>query len=281
MRCDEVRPSLVEYLYGDADGADSLAVREHLEICSACRHHAARLDAARRVLDRLPAPEPAGLQAAELAARLRGRVRPASGPSPALGTVPRLLPALAFGAAAAAISLLVTLGVVGGHEVPHLVIGLIGALWTAFYAAAFAAASDPENSFSPSARGGLVAAGVGVLIGALLPIPAVVEACAGLFAGAKGSLVLNLVFFIAGGIYTAVPIIASSLLMARRGVSSHREALQTSMSYLLLMVPAIYLQCASLALSIVAVWTGGAVTGALAGVPAGLWVATTRVAGRG
>ena len=122
------------------------------------------------------------------------------------------------------------------------------------------------------ARVVLLAGGLAILLTPVLSIPEVVEACTAWAGVAKGSLALNVLLFIVGGLYSAVPLLIGHLVTGRAPASRRNHGLASGLLYLALVAPAFYLQCAALVMGTRTTWLAGAIVGVLAGGPAGLWL---------
>ena len=114
----------------------------------------------------------------------------------------------------------------------------------------------------------------------VLSIPEVVEACSAWAGVAKGSLALNVLLFIVGGLYSAVPLLIGHLVTGRAPGSRRSQGLASGLLYLVLVSPVFYLQCAALVMGTGTTWMAGAIVGVLAGGPAGIWLAGQRMAAR-
>lgn len=170
----------------------------------------------------------------------------------------------------------------GGPAAEHgittpLAFGLLGALWAVLFGGSFLVALEATSRMKLLARTALLAAGLALLVTPVLSIPMVVEACRSWLGGAKGSLPTNLLLFFVGGLYTAVPVSVAGAILGK-GVegSPTMPGFGGGLLYLLLIAPAIHLQCAALALGVTATWIAGALLGALTEAPVGLWIGWRR-----
>lgn len=114
----------------------------------------------------------------------------------------------------------------------------------------------------------------------VLSIPDVVEACSAWAGMAKGSLALNVLLFLVGGLYSAMPLLIGHLVTGRAPGSRRSQGLISGLLYLALIAPAFYLQCAALVMGTGTTWLAGAIVGVLAAGPAGLWLVGQRLAAR-
>jgi len=278
MECDTVYERLVERRYGDLSARARDELASHLEGCEACRHDAASLDELVSTLDRWRVPDPPPRLASLAVERSVNQPRH---PSVAEARPGRVVFPIGLGLAAAAFSMILVVGSLPRLSIPALSLGVIGAVWAATYGAAFAQALHREPGMRTIARTALLGAGLAVLAAPVLSIPSVVEACRQLFAGARGSVGLNLLLFVAGGLYTGIPIFVSAAACGwpREGTSVARGSGQAGLLFAILIAPAVYIQCAALALGLVATWMAGSLLAAVAGPTAGVWVAT-RIAAR-
>ena len=273
MECDKVYELLVERRYGHLQGRVQDALASHLERCEACRIEAASLDELASTLDRWRVPDPPPRLAALAVERSFSLPRH---PSVAETRPARVFAHLGLGLVAAALSMILVAGSVPRLSIPALSLGLIGAVWAAIYGAAFAQALHRELPMRVLTRTALLGAGLVVLAAPVLSIPSVVDACRQLFAGARGSFGLNLLLFVAGGLYTGIPIFISAAVCGRalETTSAIRGGGHAGVLFAILIAPAVYIQCAALALGLVATWMAGSVLAAVAGPTAGIWVAT-------
>lgn len=274
MDCRAVQERLIDERYRELAPGETAEVRGHLEQCEACRKEASLLHALSLALDRWEAPAPPPRLAEQVIARLAQEAEATVGRPLAIRA---FLPFL-LGAGASALALLLVSGPAAEHGITTpLAFGLLGALWAVLFGGSFLVAFEATSRIKLLARIALLASGFSLLATPVLSIPMVVEACRGWFEGAKGSLPLNLVLFFAGSLYTAVPVsLASAILGKEVEGSPTMSGVGSGLLYLLLIAPAIYLQCASLTLGIMATWTAGAIPGALAGGPTGLWLTRER-----
>lgn len=274
MDCRTVQERLIDERYGELALEEVMEVRHHLEQCATCRHEASLFYAFSRALDRWEAPLPPPRLAEQVIARLAPEAEVADGRPLLIRTFLSVF----LGAGAATLALVLVAGPATEHGITTpLAFGLLGALWAALFGGSFLAAFEAPSPMKHLARAALLAAGLALLIPPVLSIPMVVEACRSWLGGAKGSLLLNLVLFFAGSVYTAGPLFLASLAFGRGSEGQvPKTGLRSGLLYLLLIAPAIALQCASLTLGIMATWLAGAIAGALAGGPAGLWLGRQR-----
>lgn len=278
MECDKVYELLVERRYGHLQGRVQDALASHLERCEACRIEAASLDELASTLDRWQVPDPPPGLAALAVERSFNVPRH---PSAAEARPARVFVPLGLGLAAAALSMILVVGSVSRLSIPALSLGLIGAVWAAMYGAAFAQALHRDLRMRTIARTALLGSGLVVLAAPVLSIPSVVDTCHHFFAEARGSFGLNLLLFITGGLYTGIPIFVSAAVCGRalETTSVIRGDGHAGVLFAILIAPAVYIQCAALALGLVATWMAGSLVAAVAGPTAGIWVAT-RLAAR-
>ncbi len=279
MDCREVQNRLIDDWCGELADNEVTQVRGHLEECEACRKDASLLHVLSSALDRWETPATPPRLAEQVIARL-GQEAEAAAERP-LATKALLF--LLLGAGAAALALLPVAGPAAEHGITTpLAFGLLGALWTPLFGGSFLVAFEATSRVKLLARMALLAAALTLLITPVLSIHTVVEACRSWLGGAKGSIPLNLLLFLAGSLYTAVPVFLASFALSQDGEGPHAQTgLGSGLLYLLLIAPAIALQCASLTLGILATWLAGALAGAAAGGPAGLWLVRQRTLAAG
>jgi hypothetical protein len=279
MGCQAIREHLIDYVYSELAPEDWIRVEQHLLACGECREEVAALRRVTATLDQWQAPEPP----ADLVDRTMARIRAAAAEAPTVvgrdGLPPSTaLLALALGGLAAAASLKLT-----AHLSPHqgspLMLAGLGIVWAVLYGGMFLVALGSGVRLQHLARVALLAGGLAILFTPVLSIPEVVEACSSWLEGAKGSIVLNALLFVVGGLYTAAPLLVAHVVTGHqpRHVPSS-QGLTSGLLYLMLIAPAFYLQCAALAMGVGATWMAGAIVGVLAGGPAGMWLAWHRPA---
>ncbi|MBI4381825.1 MAG: hypothetical protein HY574_11635 [candidate division NC10 bacterium] len=278
MECDKAYDLLIEREYGHLQESVQDELSSHVERCEPCRIEAASLDELASTLDRWRVPNPPPMLAALAVERSLNLPRHASA---AEARAARVFAHLGLGLVAAALSMILVAGSVPRLSIPALSLGLIGAVWAAMYGAAFAQALHRVLRMRTIARTALLGAGLVVLAAPVLSIPSVVDACRQLFAGARGSFGLNMLLFVAGGLYTGIPIFVSAAVCGRalETTSVNRGGGHAGVLFAILIAPAVYIQCAALALGLVATWMAGSLLAAVAGPTAGIWVAT-RIAAR-
>jgi len=276
VSCQEVQALLIDDLYGELPPEVSLRIQTHLTGCEACRRTRSAFQALSSALDRWETPAvPSGLGERTIARLVQGaEVAPQRGLLSAARDP--FLPLL-FGSAAAVVALLLTAGEMPKAIGTPLSFGFLGALWSALFGAAFLFVLSGKGRTRSPAGVALLAAGFTLLFTPLLSIPEIVEFCQAWAQGTHGSLPFDLLLFAAGMLYTAFPVFLAGLLLGRQvDGQPFTTGLRGSLLYLLLFAPAVYLQCASLSLGIMATWIGGALSGALTGAPAGLWIRRQR-----
>lgn len=273
MRCQEIQALLIDHLYRELPEEIGFQVQAHLEVCEACQRELSALQALFSALDRWEASTaPWGLADRTMARLAQEGVMA----SRILAFLQTVLPFL-FGAIAVVIAFfLATLGKPQPQRTV-LAYGVLGALWAVLFAGLFFTAFQAKNRQKSPAGMALLAAGLALAIIPFLSIPTVIEACLRWLEGMKSGMAVNGLLFASGSLYTALPILVSSFFLGRRGeVLMGKVGLLSGFLYLLLIAPAIQLQCASLVFQIMVVWALGAVVGSLAGGPGGLWLAQRR-----
>ena len=279
MDCQATREQLIEYLYRELPAEEWVRIEEHLRGCRECQQELVALQRVTATLDQWQVPEPTRGLVERTLARLRAEVIGVS----SLGGGAEVSPAtpflaLALGGLAAGASLGLT-----AHLTPHqgtsLALAALGILWAVLYGGMFLAALGSWAPVKHLASVALLAGGLAILLTPVLSIPEVVEACSALLGRAKGSVVLNVLLFVVGGLYTAVPLLVAHRIRGQQpGPVFPSQGLASGLLYLVLVAPVFYLQCAALALGVGATWMAGAIVGVLAGGPAGLWLAGHRAA---
>lgn len=262
MNCQDVRARLVDLLYAELPEEDHAGVSRHLEQCPDCQAAWLELRAVSSALDRWTAPAPRGIAERVLATLAIREAAAARAQGPVAGVM-HLLGFLLAGAGAAALSLLLLGGGAHPGDTP-LKVGLVGAAWTALYGSvAFLARHGRHRRLALAA---LIGAGLSVLLGPVLSMPDVIEACRRWLEAAQVSTSLKLVLLLAGTLYGAAPVFVSGAIVTRTRPSGMMlDGLQLGGAYGLLIAPSVYLQCHALALSLIAPWVAGVLLGALVG----------------
>lgn len=271
MSCAEVQARLVDLLYAELGEDDGAAVRTHLERCAECRTAWLELRSVASALDRWPVPAPRGI-AERVLATLAIREAEAARTEHPTTAARHLVGFLLAGAGAAILSLLLLSG--GAHEGDTpLKIGVVGALWTVLYGGASFLLQ--HRRYRGLALAALIAAGLSVLLGPVLSMPVVIEACRRWLETAQGSVALNVVLALAGALYAAAPVGVSSAIVTRGGPAGiWGDGVRLAGIYGLLLAPSVYLQCHTLALSLIAPWVAGVVLGSFLGSVAGVSLAS-------
>lgn len=277
MSCQEVQVLLIDDLYGELPPEVSLQIQTHLAGCEVCQRTRSAFQALSSALDQWETPAvPSGLTERTMTRLVQGTEVVSQAGLLSLARDPFL--SLLFGGAAAVMALLLTAGSTPEVTGRPLTLGFLGALWSALFGAVFLGVLSGRGQIRPPAGVGLLAAGFALLFTPLLSIPEVVEFCRAWTQGIHGSLPFDLLLFAAGVLYTTFPVFLAGLLLGKRVEGQpFNTGLRGGLLYLLLVAPAMYLQCASLPLGIMATWIAGALSGALTGAPAGLWIGRRQV----
>jgi predicted anti-sigma-YlaC factor YlaD len=275
--CQAIREQLIDHLYDELAPEAWVRIERHLLECGRCEEERAALQELSATLLQWEVPMPpvdlvertlARLQAAIAMAPLAASREWTSSATPFL--------ALALGGIAALASLGSTAHL-SLQQQPSLMLATLGIFWAVLYGSMFLAALSGWLRLKDGARVALLAGGLAILWTPVLSIPDVVEACSTWLGMAKGSIALNALLFVLGGLYTAAPLLVAHLVIGHRsGPALADQSLASGLMYLLLVAPVFYLQCAALALGVGATWMGGAILGVLTGGPAGLWLAGQR-----
>jgi len=277
MDCQAIREQLIDYVYSELAPEDWVRVEQHLQGCTGCREELGALQRVATTLDQWQVPEPP----AGMVERTMARIRTAAAEAPAVGGregVPLSTPflALILGGMAAAASLGLTAHLIPQPGAP-LMLAVLGVLWVVLYGGLFLVALGRRVRLQHLARVALLAGGLAILFTPVLSIPEVVEACSAWLEGAKGSLALNALLFVVGGLYTAAPLLVAHVVTGRQPRQwPSSQGLASGLLYLMLIAPVFYLQCAALALGVGATWMAGGIAGVLAGGPVGMWLAWQR-----
>jgi anti-sigma factor RsiW len=274
MNCSEIQAFLVDLLYDELAAEMRSRLLAHLEGCSECGERWNRLRALSAAADQWTAPPlPRGLAERALARVASERVREAS--REWRGLAPnQILQGVLLGAGAALVSLLLIVGV-SDRQLAPLSVGVVGVVWTALYAGLLLTASYAR--VRPVAWSALSGAGVALILASPLSIPSVVEACARLLQAAPGSVLFSLLLLVFAAGYTAGPLLVGGFAFGRpRPGSRLKDGATLSLLYVLLIAPAVYLQCLQLPLNVTAVWMAGTIAGAWLGGQASLRLAEWR-----
>jgi hypothetical protein len=264
MNCGEAEDLLVDLLYEELDTSQRATVLTHLETCVACQHRWHQLRAVAVAADRWTAPPVSRGIAERALARVAAEARTRTSMMSPATIVGRVL----FGAGAALFSLLLVSGM-ASRETTVVGVGALATVWTVLYAGLLIVSQHP--SIRGLARAALVAAGVALLLVPAMTIPRVVAACERLVQAAQSSTPMTVILMTVAAGYTAGPLILGALVAHR---DSRREwitdGLKLSGLYVLLVGPAVALQCVALPLDTTALWLAGALLGCAAAGPAGL-----------
>ncbi len=280
MNCREVQASLVDLLYEELDAEERVTLLAHLEGCGACGERWRRLCALSAAADQWTPPLiPPGIAERALARVATERAREAQGAWPQLSPED-VLRRVALGAGAALVSLLLVVGLVEREATP-LAIGALGVVWTGLYSSVLLMSSHAR--LRPIAWAALTGAGATLILVPPLAIPSVVELCArlvrALVQAAPGSLSFGLLLVVVAAGYTAGPLLVGGFAFGRLrpgGGTWLADGATLSILYALLIAPAVYLQCLSLPLNVIALWMAGAVLGAGVAGPLSLQLAGWR-----
>ncbi|MFQ5828357.1 MAG: anti-sigma factor family protein [Candidatus Methylomirabilia bacterium] len=274
MSCSEVLSSLVDLLYEELGAEERSRLLSHLETCGECRERWSHIRALSEAANRWTAPPPPRGIAERALSRIAGQqIREARPQWPQVAPE-QTLRWVVLGAAAAMVSLLLVVGVIE-HQLAPLTIGGFGVVWTVLYSGVLLSAS--HGRLQPVAWSALTGAGVALILVPPLSIPSVVEACARLIQAAPGSLSFALVLLLLAVGYTAGPLMVGGLAFGRLRQGPRRaDGTMLSVFYVLLIAPAVYLQCLSLPLNVTALWMAGAILGAGLAGPASVWLSGLR-----
>lgn len=280
MDCQTIREHLIEYLYHELDPEVWLEVEQHLRTCMACQAELATLQQVTTTLDQWQVPAPPTGFVQRTLARLGAEAADPSLLGKRDGGPPAIpLLALALGGLAAGVSLGLTAPLAPEPE-PPFILAALGILWAVLYGGLFVVALGHWTPLQELARVALLAGGLAIVLTPVLSIPDVVEACSAWASVAKGSLALNVLLFIVGGLYSAVPLLIGHLVTGCAPGSRRSQGLVSGLLYLALVAPAFYLQCAALVMGTGITWLAGTIVGVLAGGPVGLWLARQHIAAR-
>lgn len=278
MNCREVQGSLVDLLYEELDAEERVTLLAHVEGCGACGERWSRLRALSAAADQWTAPPlPRGIAERALTRVATERAREAQGAWPPLSPED-VLRRVGLGAGAALVSLLLVVGLVQREATP-MAIGALGVVWTVLYSSVLLTGSHAR--LRPIAWSALAGAGIVLILAPPLSIPTVVEACARLVRAAPGSVSFALLLVVVAAGYTAGPLLVGGFAFGRlrpRQGPWLADGGALSVLYALLIAPAVYLQCLSLPLNVIALWMAGAVLGAGLAGPVSLRLAGSRAA---
>jgi hypothetical protein len=265
MNCGRAQELLIDLLYEELDADGRATVVAHLETCADCRLHWTRIRTVAAAADRWSAPPVSRGIAERALVRVVAEQR-AARPTP-------VAPAALIGRAllaggAALVSLLLVAGITGRPDTP-VGMAVLAIVWTVFYAGVFLASWHP--AIRAIARAAVTGAGVALVLLSVMTIPSVVEACVRWVGAAQRSGPLALVLAIVAAGYTAAPLLAGGLgARAAQGGGWLVDGLKLSGLYVLLIAPAVYLECVALPAEVTALWMAGALLGAAAAGPIGL-----------
>ncbi len=271
MRCADVRDRLIDLLYLELGDEDRAGVCAHLEGCPDCQAAWREVRAVAAALDRWTAPPAHGIAERVLATLAIREAEAARSERPAMA-LRHLVGFLLAGAGAAILSLLLLGGSQHEADTP-LKVGIVGAIWTVLYGGA--GVFLRHRRYGRLALAALIGAGLSVLLGPVVSMPAVIEACRRWLEAGQASVALNVVLFLAGTLYGSAPVFVSGAIATRaRPTGSLPDAARLGGAYGLLVAPSVYLQCHALALALIAPWVAGVLLGAFAGSALGVSVAS-------
>ena len=284
MTCTEIQQRMLAAILDEAVPEHDAAMKAHLADCTSCRSALREMTAAWQALDALPEhPVPPSAKRAVLQ-RAREVVAP-SGAALLSGlrawlldwrnpVLPILMGLLTTSVFALVLSLHMDLSLI-----PPLGLTLAGAMWTGLFALVFYLFSmgmrQREHSWRFLAQTSLVAIGIFFIITVFSPLPHSVRFCSNfnLTQPLMERLSIGGAYFVFGVVYALVPMAIGAFVAAGR-YAGH-PVLRGSLAggvFMLLLAPAIFLQCAPFALGVVLGWFGGALLGSLIGGALGYWM---------
>lgn len=280
MDCKQVKEHLVAYLSGDLSTRERRSLLAHLATCRACSDEKEGLEKVWRAMGNLPEAEvPKDLREATIShieevleaeeARLWGKLDWEN-------WVPRPLAAVVAGVAMAFFSLWVLRGVTVLERLSYEIILHFSALLTGIFAGTFLLATGSLPGIGPrwqwASRIGLLSLGLTMLGTLFCPKMSLIEwwemLPPGEFLLSFGQGVSHGAF---GVIYAFLPFFLAVLMLGRKVKGDMlSNALSAGIIFLVLLLPAIYLQASPLSPAVVLSWSAGStlgvVTGALCGV---------------
>ncbi|MDQ7052373.1 MAG: zf-HC2 domain-containing protein [candidate division KSB1 bacterium] len=284
MTCTEIQQRMLAAVLEGAEPGHDAAVKAHLADCTACRSALREMTAAWQALETLPEhPVPAGtkrtiLQRAREAAAPSGRALLSGLRAWLLDWRNPVLPIL-MGLLTTSVFALVLELHMDLSLIPPLGLTLAGAMWTGLFALVFYLFSMgmrlQEHSWRFLAQTSLVAIGIFFVITVFSPLPHSVRFCSNfnLTQPLMERLSIGGAYFVFGVVYALVPMAIGAFVAAGRyaGHPLLRGSLAGGV-FMLLLAPAIFLQCAPFALGVVLGWFGGALLGSLIGGALGYWI---------
>ncbi len=284
MTCTEIQQRMLASILDGAEPGHDAAVKAHLADCTGCRSALREMTVAWQALETLPEyPVPPSTKRAVLR-RAREAVAP---PGRALlsglrawlldwrnPVLPILMGLLTTSVFALVLELHMDLSLI-----PPLGLTLAGAMWTGLFALVFYLFSmgmrQREHSWRFLAQTSLVAIGIFFIITVFSPLPHSVRFCSNfnLTQPLMERLSIGGAYFVFGVVYALVPMAIGAFVAAGRyaGHPLLRGSLAGGV-FMLLLAPAIFLQCAPFALGVVLGWFGGALLGSLIGGALGYWM---------
>lgn len=280
MDCKEAKVLIVTLLSGDISEREKESLLAHLATCKVCSHEKEGLERVWRNIGALPELEvPADLRDATLSRFeemfQREKLRLSRKGFLWQDWIPKPLAAIFGGVAMAVFSLWVLRGVTALEQLSGEVVFLCAALWTGILAGTFllATGSFPALGFGWqwASRVGLVSLGVTMSGTVLCPKMNLIHwwetLPPGQFLLSFGSAVSHGAF---GIIYSFLPFSIALYFLGRKMKGKLLpHALSAGGFFLVLLLPAIYLQASPLSSAALQTWVAGSIFGILIGVLTG------------
>ncbi len=283
MNCEQVQQQLAVAVLDPSQALPEQDLTAHLERCDICRSALQEWTAVGQALQELPErPVPPAARRAVLQ-HAHQAVSPAANSVWAwlrewlLDWRNPMLP-IFMGLLTTSVFALVLAMHMDLSLLPPLGLTLAGAMWTGLFAVVFYLFSmgmrRREHSWRFLAQTALVAIGIFFVITVFSPLPHAVRFCSNfsLTQPLMERLSIGGAYFVFGVLYSLVPMAIGAFVAAGR--YAQHPVLRSSMAggvFMLLLAPAIFLQCAPFALGVVLGWFGGAMLGALVGGVLGYW----------
>lgn len=275
MDCREAKNYFVDILSGEIAEKERKRLSSHLAMCTACSQEKETLEKAWRVIGNAPEVEvPEDLHQVTIS-RMQAMLKAAQ-PSglwsiPLELWIPKPLASVMAGMAMAFFSLWVLRGVTEFERLSAQVIFHGAALMTGLLIGAFLIAMDSLALVHPSwrwaSRTGLVSLGLTMLGTLLCPKMSLIEwwemLPPGKFLLSFGPAISHSTF---GLIYAFIPFFIAVLILSKKVKGELlRQTLIAGAFFLLLIMPAIYLQAWPLSVNVFLSWAAGSVLGAFIG----------------
>ena len=284
MDCSTLQEKWLELLAGRLAGAEGRLLQDHRNACPACEKEASALEAVWVSLDTLESVETPGALRESALSRVHGLLEQELGGAQRPGLrLSKLLLAVLAGIALAGLGLWSLHQQVDLKVLPLAITAACAAWWTGLFALASSLILGQYRyrALRLGPVSAIGAASAGLLLVAALFFPRLELAsfwqASALGAGFTALAGLGGSYLAFGALYAMVPTLAVSLYFGRSLCSDWlRHGVVSSVVFLLLIAPSLYVQCCYVSLSLAAFLTFGMALGSFGGTLGGLGVCRLR-----